>query len=426
MKYVDSLSFKSSSINNSTEIDNRLYIGDNLDALNLLMIEYREKIDVIYIDPPYGASGAGSIARTNYTNFLTRSSLVDLLRPRLEVARELLSDNGVLFCSMDDKNQAYIRVLLDEIFGSENYITTFAVINSNTGTDMLGDKIKTLGANNSMFRSSVEYVLCVRKSKAFKFALREVEGKKYIESRLTKAGNKISDRVFPAGTRIVGVQNKVFYGSLGGKSERIEILGSGVMSFKGGYLEETVVLRSCFSSPFMVEKYFNGESVVDNRGQEIEEVYFSSTGVPQMRKRAKGEVVTNVLSGYGDTSKSKMYLDSIMGKTVFSYPKHIDMMKDIISLHSNKKAVVLDFFAGSGTTGEAVLSLNRQDGGNRQFILCTNNQTTKENPNGIAYDVTTKRLKRVMTGSCYDGSNDFKWLEKNKPYGGSLNVFEIF
>ena len=87
--------------------------------------------------------------------------------------------------------------------------------------------------------------------------------------------------------------------------------------------------------------------------------------------------------------------------------------------------MVLDFFAGSGTTAEAVLNLNKQDGGKRKFILCTNNEITTTNPNGIAYDVTAKRLKRTMTGVCYDGSSDFKWLESNQPFGDNLEVTEI-
>ena len=91
----------------------------------------------------------------------------------------------------------------------------------------------------------------------------------------------------------------------------------------------------------------------------------------------------------------------------------------------SKSSVVLDFFAGSGTTGQAVLELNKEDQGNRQFILVTNNEVTETTPNGIAYDVTSKRLKRVMTGECYDGTNDFKWIKENKPYGGKLDVYEI-
>ena len=72
-----------------------------------------------------------------------------------------------------------------------------------------------------------------------------------------------------------------------------------------------------------------------------------------------------------------------------------------------------------------MLELNKEDGGNRTFILCTNNEVTKSNPNGIAYDVTSKRLKRVMTGECYDGSKDFKWNKDHQPLGDNLDVYEI-
>ncbi len=88
-------------------------------------------------------------------------------------------------------------------------------------------------------------------------------------------------------------------------------------------------------------------------------------------------------------------------------------------------ATVLDFFAGSGTTGQAVLELNQQDGGKRQFILATANEITETTPNGIVYDVTSKRLKRVMTGECYDGTKNFKWNEKHKPLGDNLDVYDI-
>ncbi|MCR5183838.1 MAG: hypothetical protein K6B46_03965, partial [Opitutales bacterium] len=87
--------------------------------------------------------------------------------------------------------------------------------------------------------------------------------------------------------------------------------------------------------------------------------------------------------------------------------------------------MVLDFFAGSGTTGQAVMELNKEDGGNRKFILCTNNEVTDTNPNGIAYDVTTKRLKRIMSGECYDRTKNFPWLKDHEPYMDNLNVYEI-
>ncbi len=96
-----------------------------------------------------------------------------------------------------------------------------------------------------------------------------------------------------------------------------------------------------------------------------------------------------------------------------------------IQAESLEPEIILDFFAGSGTTAHAVMELNREDGGNRKCILVTNNEKTSINPNGIACDVTTKRLKRIMSGSCYDGDINFKWREKNEPYGDGLEVLEI-
>ena len=110
---------------------------------------------------------------------------------------------------------------------------------------------------------------------------------------------------------------------------------------------------------------------------------------------------------------------------MFAYPKSIPLMERIIRLYSKSDSIILDFFAGSGTTGHAVLSLNEKDKGNRQFILCQLNEKTDTTPNGIAYDVTAKRLKRIMTGECYDGTKNFKWAQENLPYGDNLDVYEI-
>ena len=125
----------------------------------------------------------------------------------------------------------------------------------------------------------------------------------------------------------------------------------------------------------------------------------------------------------------KKELDKIFddGSTLFKNPKPTALISSLIKMSCSKEdAIILDFFAGSGTTGHAVLDLNKEDGGNRQFILCTSNEITDTNPNGIVVDVTSKRLKRVMTGSCYDGSTDFKLARESfEPYGGNLDVYDI-
>lgn len=101
---------------------NKLIIGDNYEALQNLLIQYKNAVDVIYIDPPYGKDSMGQFAETNYTNAITRDNLLSMLYPRLILAKQLLTDEGVIFCSIDDKNQAYVKCLFDEVFGEENFI----------------------------------------------------------------------------------------------------------------------------------------------------------------------------------------------------------------------------------------------------------------------------------------------------------------
>ena len=126
---------------------------------------------------------------------------------------------------------------------------------------------------------------------------------------------------------------------------------------------------------------------------------------------------------YGKKELDKIFKNS---NDLFKNPKPINLISKLIKMSCLKDdAIVLDFFAGSGTTGQSVMELNREDGGNRKFILCTNNEITNMNPNGIAYDVTTKRLKRIMSGKCYDGNKEFDWINNNEPYGDNLDVYEI-
>lgn len=127
-----------------------------------------------------------------------------------------------------------------------------------------------------------------------------------------------------------------------------------------------------------------------------------------------------------DQGKKNLDLIFKNSSSLFKNPKPVNLIKQLLKMiEMDPEGIVLDFFAGSGTTGQAVLELNKEDCGNRKFILCTNNEKTDNNPNGIAYDVTSKRLKRVMTGCCYDRNSDFEWIKKNDPLGDNLDVYEI-
>lgn len=116
----ENLSFKG-----KNALTHKLIIGDNYPALLNLLITHKGKIKVIYIDPPYGKDDLGDFAKTNYDNAITRDNLLSMLKPRLELARMLLRDDGVIFCSIDDKNQAYVKCLFDEVFGEREFVCNF-------------------------------------------------------------------------------------------------------------------------------------------------------------------------------------------------------------------------------------------------------------------------------------------------------------
>ncbi|MBR1627530.1 MAG: site-specific DNA-methyltransferase [Bacteroidales bacterium] len=313
---------------------NKLIIGDNYQTLQNLLIEYKGKIDVIYIDPPYGKDSMGEFAQTNYQNNITRDNLLSMLYPRLQLAKQLLSDSGVIFCSIDDKNQAYVKCLFDEVFGENNFICNFCYLQSGTEyniDDFSDTEVKVLGANLGMFKGGVEYILCYKRSKDFKFALRKSE-QNYIDSRITNRINSITTLKFPKGLKFNGTENQTFKDLVGGSSERIEILNEEGMVFKNGILQNDVVLRSCFRNPNMVQRFFAGEEVIDNRGQKVVEIYFTSTGIPYMRREKAGDLPTNVLSGFGDTSIPRQILIDILGDQYFDYPNRDTLIVSLTEL----------------------------------------------------------------------------------------------
>lgn len=120
------------------------------EALQNLLIEYKGKVDVIYIDPPYGKDSMGEFAHTNYDNAITRDNLLSMLYSRLVLAKELLSDTGVIFCSIDDKNQAYVKCLFDEVFGEQNFIANLVWTNEEGGGS----------SDSTFFKIKHEYILC--------------------------------------------------------------------------------------------------------------------------------------------------------------------------------------------------------------------------------------------------------------------------
>lgn len=139
-------------------VTHRLIIGDNYPALLNLLITHRNKIKVIYIDPPYSKDKMGEYAKTNYDNAITRDNLLSMLYTRLSLAKELLREDGVIFCSIDDRNQAYVKGLFDEVFGEGNFVANLCVELSTT------QGMKVAAAQKGQIVKNAEYILCYAKN----------------------------------------------------------------------------------------------------------------------------------------------------------------------------------------------------------------------------------------------------------------------
>lgn len=405
LKKNEDLSFKT----DSESISHKLIIGDNYDALQQLLITHRGMVDVIYIDPPYGCNDMGEFAKTNYTNGITRDNLLSMLYPRLQLARQLLSEEGVIFCSIDDKNQAYVKGLFDEIFGEENFIANF-----------VWKCRSSMQYSESLISSQTEYVLVFSKNKKH---LKDVN---YCFTKIKKKTDALSYNNPDNDPR--GPWNSSGIIRDDGRKKYTVISPAGVEFTEAWLYTEENFKQLEKDKRIWWGKNGTAQPRKKNYLNDFEGNPSSNILIDEFTYSENNHVLTkNKVFEIGTTEKGSNDIKSIFNtkKVPFDYPKPVSLIKYLVNLAPNKNAIVLDFFAGSGTTGQAVLDLNREDGGSRQFILCTNNEKTDMNPNGIAYDVTSKRLKRVMTGKCYDGTNDFPWAQKNDPYGDNFDVYEI-
>lgn len=434
-KKNEKLSFRT----DKTRPIHKLIIGDNYEALQNLLIQYKNGVDVIYIDPPYGKDNLGEFAKTNYENSITRDNLLSMLYPRLMLAKQLLKDGGIIYCSVDDKNQAYIKCLFDEVFGESNSIAVLpTIMNLKGNQDEFG------------FAGTHEYTLVYSKNKKI-CSIRQFDVEE--DDMANWEMDSIGYYKKGANLKSTGVnaprdkRSNLYYPILVNKE-----------SLKVAVISEEEYL-SCHTDDFAADdivietlrkKYeslgyavllpitdgvkmswrWQWSTVRDNLKEIIvtgEDGSFSlyKKQRPQLgdlpSKKPKSLFYKPQYSSGNGTSQHK----DIFGVKIFDNPKPVELIKDLLFIATDKNSVVLDFFAGSGTTGHAVLDLNERDNGNRTFILCQVNEVTTTTPNGIAYDCTSKRLKRIMTGECYDQSQNFKWTEDNLPYGDNLDVYEI-
>lgn len=234
-----------------------------------------------------------------------------------------------------------------------------------------------------------------------------------IDTRLTNNGNTKSIVRFPKGLKSIFKEKRIFNGIIGGNSEPIKIIGE--MKFDNGILLNDVELEAEWRMPDILKRLFNNEKVFDNKGQEYLKPYFTNSGVPHLFKVRNSGIFRSVQIWNNNINE----LNNIFNKKVFDNPKPIKMIKDLICLATNKNSICLDFFAGSGTTGQAVMELNEEDGGNRQCILVTNNE------NNIGTDICKERLYRVVNGKGSNGE-EIKWTYSKDKKCLSNNCWDVF
>lgn len=374
-------------LSDDAEAPNHILIeGDNLEALTTLSYTHAGKIDVIYIDPPYNTGNKDFIYNDSFVDKedgYRHSKWLSFMNKRLKIAKNLLSDKGVIFISIDDNEQAPLKQLCDEIFGERNFVAKF-------------DWRKKTGANDakdiaviteSILLYSNSKVLAVereiwnrdegsRNMKRFKFSDEFVEtrGKYYLDT-LDRGGLQYSDSM---NYGIEAPDGGMIYPN--GRSEFVNdgwIWKWGKDKVKWGlenkFLEFVKSKKSSGSKYTIKYKVYEN---VDNEGN--------------IRKKV-GRAFTNlILEPINQQGNSELM--ALFGEVPFSNPKPLGLLQYLLNTIVIKDVTVLDFFAGSGTTLHATMQLNAKDGGHRQCILVTNNE------NGICENVTYERNRRVIQG----------------------------
>lgn len=368
-------------ISDNPAAPNHLIIeGDNLAALTELSYTHNGNIDVIYIDPPYNTGNKDFVYNDSYVDTedsYRHSKWLSFMAKRLKVSKILLSDHGVIFISIDDNEYANLKTLTDEIFGRENCLSTL---------------IWDLGAGTSAghFTRAHEYILvyCKDRSKIANFS----GGEGIIDDRAIKklsTKNHEFEYTFKAGTKCEAYDGFELSGEWGG-SEKTKLI-KGRFLCRNKTLAYDVTLSACWTQKNQMDSFFSGKETFDSKGQKVLEFYFRDNGKLYCRKKRDKINPPSVLRGIATTKQGSGILKEILGDSVFDFPKPPELIKFLLSLRQTK-AIVLDFFAGSGTTLHAVMQLNKEDGGHRTCILCTNNE------NGICENVTYERNKRVIEG----------------------------
>ncbi len=424
-------------ITDENEHYNFLIEGDNLHSLSVLSVTHYNQISLIIIDPPYNTGNKDFIFNDHYVDAedaWKHSKWLSFMKRRLDIARELLTDDGVIFIHIDEHEFAQLKMLCDEVFYEKNFIGTF-IWKARSGKGGTADKIST----------QHEYIFCYAKDKSKahlktdkkisvckKEHLRQWGQEKYREDRKTMFFPLLYNPATGDKSIISIEEIELFFDGdnflddeLNKLKEKYENRGWKFIlpisddnkfgRWRGGYNNILELLRKD-EITFELDKSGN---------------YFAKKIIPEgnVTETAKD----SLLLDYGTASTGTEELKRVFNdEKTFDTTKPFEVTKFLIdiSTYNNPNAIILDFFAGSGTTGIAVMLYNKEHGGNRKFILCTNNEVTEKQETklkkegiqkgsaeyekeGVCQKVTYPRLSKIMGGYTFNGSENITLFERN-------------
>ncbi len=384
---------------NTTTSENKIIHGDNLEALKSLLPEYEGKIKCIYIDPPYNTGNEGWVYNDNVNHPKLKKWLgqvvgkesEDLSRhdkwlcmmyPRLKLLHKLLADDGAIFISIDDNEQANLKLICDEIFGSGNFVT-----------NIIWQKKFSPQNDTKYLSDNHDFIICCTKKKELwkrnLLPRTDEQNKRYKNPDNDYRGNWTSSDL---SVKTYNLSTDYEITTPSGK-----------------------IIKPAKSRCWAVSKEKFQELVEDNR------IWFGKNGnnVPRLKKfvsEVNDGIVPLTIWLHTDVSHNqgaKQVIKSIIEGTNFDTPKPPQLIERILQIATDKNAIILDSFAGSGTTAHAVLNLNKEDNGNRKFILIEMED--------YANDITAERVKRVIKGygkdkKAVEGTGgDFAYYELGQP-----------
>lgn len=389
---------------------NILIEGDNFHALSVLNYTHKNKIDVIYIDPPYNTGNKDFIYNDSYVDKedgYRHSKWLNFMEKRLNLAKELLTMKGIIVVSINDVEHSNLKILLDKIFGEKNYIADLPTIMNLKGNN-----------DNFGFSDTHEYTLVYAKDKqSCNINFFEIDEETVMkEWKEDEYGlYKEADNLRATGVNAPRAKRpNLYYPIFLDYKTKIPY----VNEENKAKAKLDIIILPINPEGEELSWYWKKETFNQNKHNLI--IKHTKNGWQLYRKQRPklGDIPTQKAKTIFykpeySTASATANLKNMFGQKVFNNPKPVDLILDLIYLTGDKKATILDFMAGSGTTAQAVLTLNKKDHGNRNFILCTNNE------NNICTEVCYPRIEKVINGYNKNGSGEFI-----EGLGGNLQYFK--